>query len=49
MPVSKEEVSVLEVSNGIVRLPFESLFFESLEVKNFQDISIQKMERMLVW
>lgn len=41
MPVSKEEVSVLEVSNGIVRLPFESLFFESLEVKNFQDISIQ--------
>ncbi len=31
----------LEVSNGIVRFAFESCSFESLEVKNFQDISIQ--------
>ena len=41
IPVAKEEVAVMEVSSGNIRLPFESLFFESPEVKNFQDICIE--------
>ena len=44
IPVAKEEVAVMEVSSGNIRLPFESLFFESPEVKNFQDICIQNDE-----
>lgn len=41
IPVAKEEIAMLELSSGNVRLPFDSLFFEPLEVKDFQDICIQ--------
>ena len=41
IPVAKEDLSVLEVSSGNIRQSLGTLFFDSLEVKNFQDISIQ--------
>lgn len=41
LPLAKEEIVVLDLSSGNIRKPFESLFFESLDVKNFQDISVQ--------
>lgn len=40
IPVAKEELAVMEVSSGNVQKPLESLFFESLKVKNFQNIDI---------
>lgn len=44
IPVAKEELAVMNLNSGKIQLPIESLFFESLEVKNFQDIYIANDE-----